>query len=240
MKARFAVVFIVAACPTVIASEVDATIDREDQKVMSSEAFLDAHPDIKFRTEGWLAYDAGRYDDAWAHFHHAASYADKLSQAMLAEMLWNGRGTPIDRVKAYAWADLAAERGYVQFVVLRERYWAGLTPQERKRAVAEGSTLLATYGDAVAREHMADHLRRARRYMLSGRPRRDALIVIPGENGSLEISGQDFYAAKFWEPARYEAWVDARWAPLPGGKVDVRDLEVVRDGEGAGTEAVED
>ncbi|HET8819408.1 MAG TPA: hypothetical protein VFM73_07700 [Xanthomonadaceae bacterium] len=87
---------------------------------------------------------------------------------------------------------------------------------------------------------MADHLRRAHRYMLSGRPRRDALIVIPGENGSLEIRGQDFYAAKFWEPARYQAWMDARWTPLPSGQVDVRDLEVIRDGDGQGAEPAGD
>lgn len=241
MKTRIALALILAAGPAVAAGEVDATIDREDQKVMSSETFLDAHPDIKFRTEGWVAYEAGRYEDALANFRRAAGYADKLSQAMLAEMSWHGRGTPVDRAIAYAWADLAAERGYPQFVALREQYWADLTEAQRARAIEEGRDLLATYGDAVARERMADHLRRARRYMISGRPRRDALVVIPGENGrELWIRGWDFYAAKFWEPNHYEAWVDARWAPLPSGTVDVLDLEVVKDAEGAGSEPAGD
>lgn len=228
MKAHFALVFWLAACAGAVAGEVDAIIDREDQKVMSSETFLDAHPDMKFRTEGWFAYQDGRHEEALEHFRRAASYADKLSQAMLAEMLWDGLGTPADRAMAYAWADLSAERGYVQFVALRERYWQALSPPERERAIAQGSKLLESYGDAVARPRMAEHLRHVKRR--GTRPHKNATVVVAGARGPIRIRGWDFYAEKFWDPERYQAWVDARWAPLPSGKVDVRELEVVRDG----------
>src|SRR5690606_22702533 len=130
--------------PAAIA-DVDATIDTADQKTMSSRAFLDAHPDMKYRTEGWFAYEEGRFEDALAHFELAASYGDKLSQAMLAEMYWNGQGTAADRARGYAWADLAAERGYVQFLPLRERYWQELVGQERERAIEQGRAMLAEY-----------------------------------------------------------------------------------------------
>ena len=83
-------------------------IDTEDQKVMSSRSFLEAHPDMKYRTEGWLAYDEGRYEDARKLFTKAAGFGDKLSQAMLAEMAWKGIGQPVDRPLAYAWADISA------------------------------------------------------------------------------------------------------------------------------------
>ena len=33
---------------------------RDDQIVMSSDAFLSAHPDMKYRREGWLAFDASQ------------------------------------------------------------------------------------------------------------------------------------------------------------------------------------
>lgn len=228
MKWLVALVLSIGACDAAVARDVDATIDLADQKVMSSKAFLDAHPDIKFRTEGWFAYRDGRYAEAIEHFREAASFADKLSQAMLAEMYWNGQGTPADRAVAYAWADLAAERGYVQFLALRERYWKALSPPERERAVTRGRDLLRTYGDGVARTRMAEYLAHVTRR--GTRPHKDATVVVPdGAGGLVRIRGWDFYAEKFWDPERYQAWVDARWAPLPSGQVDVGELEVVRD-----------
>lgn len=226
MKSRFAFVVALAACTCAVAGEVDVTIDVNDQKVMSSKSFLDAHPDMKYRTEGWFAYRDGRYEDALEHFRRAASFADKLSQAMLAEMHWLGQGIPADRAIAYAWADLAAERGYVQFLGLRERYWQAMDQAERERAIDEGRQLMANYGDATARPRMAEHLLHVQRR--ASRPHKNAMVVVAdGERGLRRIRGWDFYAGKFWDPVRYQAWIDARWTPLPDGRVDVRDLEVV-------------
>ena len=227
MKWLVALVLLLGAFAA-LARDVDATIDRNDQKVMASKSFLDAHPDMKHRTEGWFAYREGRYAEARDHFLEAARFADKLSQAMLAEMHWNGQGTPVDRAIGYAWADLAAERGYVQFLALRERYWKALSPVERERAIAQGRALLLAYGDDVARPRMAEHLAHVTRR--APRPHKDATIVVAdGAGGLVRVRGWDFYAEKFWDPVRYQAWVDARWAPLPAGTVDVRDLEVVRE-----------
>ena len=196
--------------------------DREDQQVMSSWAFLNAHPDLKFRREGWLAYEEGDFEQARTHFLASAGFADKLSQAMLAEMAWTGRGQPVDRPLGYAWADLAAERGYPQFVVLRESYWSALDPAEREHAIERGQSLLAEYADEVARPRMAGDLRKARRQMIAGRPNRSAVVRIPGKGGLwTTIRGHDFYANKFWEPKYYEAWTDAVWTEPPRGKVEV-------------------
>ena len=226
MKPLLALALAFGACTGVAARDIDATIDLNDQKVMSSKSFLDAHPDMKYRTEGWFAYEEGRHGDALEHFRHAASYGDKLSQAMLAEMHWNGTGTPVDRALAYAWADLAAERGYEQFVALRERYWRALDKAGRARALSEGRALLDVYGDATARPRMAAHLEHVTRR--GSRPHKDAEVVVAdGRGGLVRIRGWDYYDEKFWDPARYQAWVDARWAPLPSGTVDVRPLQVV-------------
>ncbi|GAB3505325.1 sel1 repeat family protein [Pseudoxanthomonas daejeonensis] len=200
----------------------DASIDRDDQQVMSTIAFLDAHPDLKYRREGWLAFEAGDYATAIGHFTKAARFGDKMSQAMLAEMAWKGQGQTVDRPLGYAWADLAAERGYRQFVALREHYWGQLTPQERERAIEVGQPLLPLYSQEVTQVTMSKHLRKARRYMIAGRVSRGGDVYVPGVGGLwTKIRGHDFYAEKFWNPQRYQEWTDQVWKDPPRENVDV-------------------
>lgn len=197
-------------------------IDKEDQKVMSTETFLNAHPDMKYRAEGWLAYDEGRHGDALEHFTRAASFGDKLSQAMLAEMAWNGVGQPVDRPLGYAWADLAAERGYRQFVVLREQYWKQLSEDERVRAVEIGQPLLEKYAHAVTAPALAEVLRNGRGWHSRGRLKRKPDVRVPGPYGlPTDIRGHDFFAEKFWNPKRYQEWVDEVWTDPPRENVEV-------------------
>lgn len=87
------------------------------------EAFNASHPDLFWRRAGTLDYERGRHAEAMLKFRRAARYADKAAQAMIAQMLWNGDGVAADRALAYAWADLAAERGYPRFIATRERFW---------------------------------------------------------------------------------------------------------------------
>ena len=206
----------------------DVPIDREDQRVMSTVAFLDAHPDLKYRREGWLAFDAGHYEEAVAHFTRAAGFGDKVSQAMLAEMAWKGQGRPVDRPLGYAWADLAAERGYRQFVVLREQYWNRLTPEERVRAIEVGQPLLPVYSHEVTRLAIQKELLKARRNMTYRRFNRGADVVVPGPGRQwTRIRGHDFYAEKFWNPKRYEEWTDEVWTDPPKENVDVGEPSTV-------------
>ena len=225
-----AIAAMLAAMP--VAQGMEATpVDAEDVKVMSSEAFLRAHPDMKHRSEGWKAYTDADFELARTHFLKAAAYGDKPSQGMLAEMAWKGQGQPEDRPTAYAWADIAAERGYRHFVAQREFYWRELSEHEQARALELGQPLLAEYRDDVARPRLARHLRRARFHMIGGRPRRDATVVVPGPDGlPMRIRGHDFYAEKFWQPAAYQAWVDQVWTDPPEQNVDVGDPERVKDG----------
>lgn len=219
---------------------------RDEQRVLASDAFLNSHPDLEYRLAGWTAYQAGDFDAAAAHFKHAARYADKLSQAMLAEMYWNGQGVPVDRPLAYAWADLAAERGYVQFLAVRERYWQALGADERAEAITRGQALLHEYGDAAAKPRMTSALYDARRDMAGGMIRRNSMIKLPGPDGGwISVSGGDFYASRFWQPKLYQQWHDRRyearreklWTTPPTGTVIVRPLEkVTEDGSPAPVE----
>ncbi len=124
-------------------------------------SFARHHPDQYFFKRGMDAYLDGKPHAAATDFRRAARYADKTSQLALAFLFRDGKvtGTP-DHAQAYAWADLAAERGYPDFLVVREKIWAALDEATRARALAVGETLYAEYGDAIAKPRLERELRR--------------------------------------------------------------------------------
>lgn len=140
-----------------------------DEDIIGSEGYLSAHPDQRFRLLGMEARKHGRYEAARRHFRQAAHYADKLSQGALAEMYWEGEGGEINRVLAYIWMDLAAERGAPSLLAHRERYWAQMTAEERVMAVAQGPAIYAEYGDGVAKPRLERILSVARRRVTGSR-----------------------------------------------------------------------
>ena len=204
----------------------------EQRQVLLSEGFMAAHPDLRYRHEGVLALERGDARHARELFRKAALHADKPSQALLAELLWTGRGGPVDRPRGYAWMDIASERGYPLFVAKREQYWAGLDAAEREAALALGAPLYDQYRDQVAKPRLERVLNRARRQTTGSRVGSvgHMWIKIIGSNGrKTVISGEDYYADAFWEPEAYWAWQDEAWVDTPGGTVEVKPLEVVRE-----------
>lgn len=187
-----------------------------DEIITTSSTFLEGHPDVRHRNSGNTALRGGFHEDAAMHFRKAASFADKPSQAVYAEMLWDGIGMGQDRALAYAWMDLAAERGNALLVAKREQYWAALGEAERARALQVGKDVYARYGDEVAQPRQEEVMRKARRNVTGSRvgfvgPLR---IRLPGPGGGFdgagyEVSGDQMYARELWEPAEYWAWQDA-------------------------------
>lgn len=199
-----------------------------------TEGFLAAHPDIRWRREGLHAFHHKRYDEAMAHFRKAATYADKASMAMLAEMYWKGQGVPVDRPIAYAWMDLAAERLYANFTILRERYWGELSPAEQEAAIERGQALLAEFGDAVAKPRLERVLRREARQVTGSRTGSVGFLRIIPMTGPLAGKGavmraEDYYRRDYWDPQRYRAWQDQVWKAPPREKVDVGDVQPLRE-----------
>jgi hypothetical protein len=205
--------------------------DPLEDPLMIQAGFLSSHPDLRYRILGYERYRKDQHADAIRFFRRAAFYADKPSQAMVAEMLWKGEGEAQDRAAAYAWMDLAAERGYPQLVTLRERYWAGLDEDARARAVDVGQEVYAKYGDAAAKPRIATVLRRERRNTTGSRTGFVGNLKIMLPDGQ-EIDGTKFYAAEFWDPEKYQAWHDDNWtSKMRVGKVSASDLQQVRNGE---------
>lgn len=204
--------------------------DPTQDRLMMTAGFLNGHPDLRFRLLGLEKHKAGNREDAFRFFQYAAQYADKPSQAMVAEMLWNGNGTVQDRALAYAWMDLAAERGYEGFVELRERYWAQLDETERARSIREGEALYARYGDAAAQPRLAAVLRRERRGTTGSRTgfTGNLRILVMGPAGPEEIDGSKFYDERYWDPAKYQAWHDSVWMKPRIATVDVGSVQQVK------------
>ena len=187
-------------------------------------SFLAAHPDIKFRMAGLEAMHDERHEAAFEAFRDAAYYADKVSQAMVAELYWSGTGVANDRALAYAWMDLAAERGYSHFIALREKYWTQLDADERERAVQEGQAIYAEYGDTVAKVRLKKKLDSGRRKITGSRVGFvGALkVMVPGPTGAwLSLDGSTYYADHYWRPDDYFEWQDRVWSAPPQGTVDV-------------------
>lgn len=196
-----------------------------------TEGFLSSHPDIRWRREGLYSYNRKEYDIAVAQFLRAARHADKPSQAVVADMYWRGEGVPQDRPLGYAWMDLAAERMYPVFLGYRESYWSALSPAEREQAIERGQALLAEYGDDVAKPRLEKALRRGARPTGSRTGFTGALTIIPNTGPlagtGMTLSGSEYYARKYWEPAQYWQLQDEIWSAPPRGKVDVGEVEKV-------------
>ena len=207
----------------------------QDQAISNWQSFINQHPDLLYRMRGLKAYEKARYGEALFNFKFAAKYADKAAQGMVADMLWKGEGGPVDRAQAYAWIDLAAERGYPAMLVIREKMWSQLTVSEQKQALALGEGLYEIYGDEVAKPRLEMVLVRGLRNSVTG-----SRI---GYVGTLEISSSDrgakniksgnmptfdgefFYQDKLWQPSEYWQWKDASWKNPAEGKVDIGPLE---------------
>lgn len=204
-----------------------AETDRSTLRDFESRRRLAAgHPNELYRLYGAEAAGQGRWRDAAAQFRLAARYADKYSQHRLSLIYWHGLGQPADRALAYAWADLAAERRYPQFLLLREKMWLELSEAERERALREGRDLYAEFGDEAAKPRFERALARARGQVTGSRTGAtvDRVQVGASLGGASPFDGGDgidlrpMYAHWRLDPRRYWAVEDAIWQ---NGSVEV-------------------
>ena len=217
-----------------------------EQELLEQEGVLAAHPGFRWRREALLALEKGETSHVQKWLLRAARYADKPAQALIAERYWAGEGVARDRALAYAWMDLAAERGYTVFVAHREKYWAALDRAERSRALEVGQAVYAEYGDEVAKPRLAKHLERKRSMQTGTRLSRRSGVEVylpPGQNPSGEMGigkgrSQSFYVGKrlpnyyqdkIWKAEDYFAWQDQQYVGLPEGIVSVGEVAAERD-----------
>ena len=230
MRRPLLFVALLLCSPAILAADEKSSAPPPDptaDPLMMTAGFLSWHPDLRYRLHGLEAMKKEEYENAFKFFQRAAFYADKPSQGMVAEMYWNGQGTEKDPVLAYAWMDLAAERGYRGFLGLRERYWKTLDPRQREEAIERGQAVYARYGDAVAQPRLATQLRRGRKQVTGSRTgfSGNLQIIVPGPSGNQSIDGTKFYDERYWDPKQYQQWHDSIWAEPRVGKVSVGEIE---------------
>ncbi|MFC4819046.1 hypothetical protein [Dokdonella ginsengisoli] len=220
---RWLALMLLAGC-TSTALAAQTGLREDNPQIFESEGFLNGHQDMAWRNSGMFEYKRQRYADAARYFRDAAYFGDKPSQAMLAMMLWNGDGIDADRAQAYAWIDLAAERGYESFVATREKFWAAMNEDERSKALEFGRGLYEKYGDEHANKRLEFEMERSKRQITGSRLGRPGTLVVnvrgPDGRRLRSVDGSLFYSAKYWKPENYRAWQDQRW-DLPEGKVEV-------------------
>ncbi|MGH8041214.1 MAG: sel1 repeat family protein [Rudaea sp.] len=186
------------------------------------------HPDLYGMTQGMQDYAAHRYKSALKNFEYGALYADKLSQLCLGLMYLNGEGTARDPGTALAWLELAAERGYPQFVATRDEVARTLNILQLERAKKVHENLAKRYGDAVAKHRMAVQLRQGMMNFTGSRTGYDSGVVQISTvkcGSALIIGGRvvpqigcgamnEFLAKDNWEPKLYFAARDREWTPM--------------------------
>ena len=189
------------------------------------------HPNEYWRLQGSDAASRGAWPQAFDYFKRASRYADKYSQHRISLMYWHGVGVRRDRVLAYAWADLAAERMYPQFVLMREKMWAELDDGERKQAIEKGQGVYDEYGDAVSKKRFADAMAQTKRQVTGSHTGfvGTVLVQAPGPGGSLSggpgsAKVSEIYDKSRWDVENYWKIEDVLWK---NGNVDVGPLERV-------------
>lgn len=207
-----------------------ATDDPLEDPRLHAPGFLYGHPDLKHRKNGLDNRDSGHDAAAFLQFQQAARYGDKPSQAVVAEMLWEGKGTDQDRPLAYVWIDLAAERGYRGFMALRERYWAALDENERARAIERGPRVFDQYADSVARPRLARVMRRVRNASTGSRTgMQTSMRMYAGPPGSEQIDDGYLHADRFWNPDSYQAMMDRAWSKRRIGSARHSEIKALPD-----------
>lgn len=201
---------------------------------MQSAGFLNKHPDALYRHLGLDLLHRGQGARGLRALERASFYSDKASQAVIADAYWRGAfGRQRDRPLAYAWMDLAAERGYPELLDLREAYWSQLSAEERESALVEGAGVYARYGDEVAQARLARVLRRAMRDVTGSRTGSGIGLTVvalaPGSGSGapavsgdsalppiVTIPGSKFYAPELWRPEQYFEQQNLQWKETIG------------------------
>jgi TPR repeat protein len=227
MRKSWAVAALAAlgALPALAATSTENTCPNMSSMPIPAEimtaGFYDAHPDLRWRNAALDAYKKRNYATALRNFKRAANYADKFSQFMVAHLYWEGLGVAADQPLAYAWVDLAAERGYHDFAAQRESYWAQLDGQQRAEAVHRGQAVYTRYSDSVTKPNLERALRLATRNMTGGRTG-----LVTGPLSVTDVSGNFisaavYYDQTYYQPEMYWCYEDAYWSRPMSPSVEV-------------------
>lgn len=112
---------------------------------------------------------------------------------------------------------------YKSFLATREKFWAALNEDDRRRATELGGELYAKYGDERAKKRLNLEMTREKLKLTGshlGRPT-GMLMLLPGPDGRVRsIPDTVFWSPRYWSPQQYWALQDRIWEQ-PRGRVDI-------------------
>jgi len=168
----------------------------------------------------------GRMFSARHNFLEAAHWADKIAQYNLGVIHYQGHGVPVDRPRAWAWFDLAAERGYPQLVDMAALVWEEFDEREQAAARDIRAELAERYSDAVAIPRTARYMELEQRRMTGSRVGMIGnLTIITGDG--VTRSGEDFYRRENRDFYSVVGRETALYRRLNTGRVEISDIDVI-------------
>ncbi len=141
-------------------------------------------------------FERGEFERAYNIYRNdLAPVGDKYAQYMVGYMHLMGLGVREDVVDASAWYRLAAERGYPEFVAVRNQVLQSLEDDELLRSDQVFIELRRNYSDVVLtigllRKDLEDTSGRVTGSRLSGR---SGAVTIVNPNSGVGMSGDNFY-----------------------------------------------
>jgi hypothetical protein len=179
------------------------------------------------------AYEAGMHGAAIMHWRNAARWADKFAQYNLGIMYLRGEGVEFDPLRAWAWLELSAERGYPEFERQADELWSMMSEAERRKARAiHERELLPEYGDAARMEAVARKMKRELREATGSRTgSRGFLSMLTVYDGMIPRKGTEYYAPEKWDFQRIVAFETQLMRNENRGRVELGDFRTVEDEE---------
>lgn len=197
---------------------------------------LEHVPGFQSYQQGIRDYNEGRLFSARHYFLVAARYGDKVAQYNLGVMYFNGEGLPPDRVRGWAWFDLAAERGYPQMVETALDAWDLLSEGDREAATAFRAELAEEFGDAVVVPRVARMMERLRRNPTGSRTGHVSGMLQIYDRSGTQRSGEEFYAEERWDYNEIVRIETQLFEQLARGRVTIGEFEVQDDPDEADEE----
>lgn len=158
-------------------------------------------PGLRLHVKGARHYLGGNDRMALHYFTESARWGNKVSQFMLGSMYLNGRAGKPDRPRAWAWIELAAERGYRQMISAGEQIWREMSEAEREAAQRiHRDELLPEFGDADALPRTERHMRQRHRQATGSRlpGTGSSPVIIQDFDGWSTRSGDTYYDSRDW------------------------------------------
>lgn len=189
--------------------------------------FAEHTPGYPLVQKGTRFYESGFYSSAIRQFERAAHWADKMAQHNLGVMHYLGQGFERDLARAWAWFELAAERGYPEFVNTADAVWAELDEAQRRRARSILEELEPHYGDAVAVPRTHRRMERERRNVTGSRTGSVGRVTVIDGAGTHD--GEHYFAEEKWN-FRHIIQIESRvFEALARGNVSIGPLNLLDD-----------